>query len=93
MYATPDRNNNYDIRKYPWRWNQFKEYTYNQISELMHDYGSMDILWLDGGWVRPLETVTMKCVPGAQPFPPGARMLICRHCHHGAEGTTWSVDC
>ncbi len=55
--ATPDRNNNYDIRKNPWRWNKFKEYTYNQISELMHNYGSMDILWLDGGWVRPLETV------------------------------------
>ena len=57
-YATPDRNNNYDIRKNPWRWNRFKEFTYNQIYELMHDYGSMDILWLDGGWVRPLETVT-----------------------------------
>jgi alpha-L-fucosidase len=56
-YATPDRNNNYDIRKFPWRWNKFKEFTYNQISELMHNYGSIDILWLDGGWVRPLETV------------------------------------
>jgi alpha-L-fucosidase len=58
MYATPDRNNNYDIRKNPWRWNKFKRYTYNQIEELMTEYGSMDILWLDGGWVRPLETVT-----------------------------------
>lgn len=58
MYATPDRNNNYDIRKNPWRWNKFKAYTYNQISELMTDYGSIDLLWLDGGWVRPLETVT-----------------------------------
>jgi alpha-L-fucosidase len=56
-YATADRNNNYDIRKNPWRWNQFKQFTYNQISELMHGYGSIDILWLDGGWVRPLETV------------------------------------
>ncbi|MGX5689127.1 alpha-L-fucosidase [Arcticibacter tournemirensis] len=56
-YATPDRNNNYDIRKNPWRWNQFKQYTYNQIRELTHNYGSIDILWLDGGWVRPLETV------------------------------------
>jgi alpha-L-fucosidase len=28
MYATPDRNNNYDIRKYPWRWEKFKLYTY-----------------------------------------------------------------
>ena len=57
-YATPDRNVNYDIRKHQWRWNQYKNFTYNQISELMHDYGTIDILWLDGGWVRPLETVT-----------------------------------
>lgn len=58
MYATPDRNTNYDIRKFPWRWNKFKQYTYNQIHELMTEYGKMDILWLDGGWVRPLESVT-----------------------------------
>jgi alpha-L-fucosidase len=57
-YATPDRNVNYDIRKYDWRWNQFKKFTFNQISELTHDYGALDILWLDGGWVRPIETVT-----------------------------------
>ena len=56
-YATPDRNNNYDIRKYPWRWNQYKQFTHNQIGELMNNYGPVDILWLDGGWVRPLETV------------------------------------
>jgi alpha-L-fucosidase len=56
-YATADRNNNYDIRKYTWRWNQFKSFTYNQIGELMNNYGKIDILWLDGGWVRPLETV------------------------------------
>jgi alpha-L-fucosidase len=57
-YATADRNNNYDIRKNKWRWNQFKQFTYNQIEELMTDYGAMDLLWLDGGWVRPLNTVT-----------------------------------
>ncbi len=56
-YATPDRNNNYDLRKHPWRWNKFKEYTHAQIGELMHNYGKVDILWLDGGWVRPLESV------------------------------------
>lgn len=56
-YATPDRNTNYDIRKYPWRWNQFKQFSFNQLSELMNNYGALDILWLDGGWVRPLETV------------------------------------
>ncbi|MEN9918440.1 MAG: hypothetical protein RL662_876 [Bacteroidota bacterium] len=53
-YATPNRNNNYDISKNPWRWNKFKEFCYNQIEELMNgDYGSIDVLWLDGGWVRP----------------------------------------
>ena len=52
-YATPDRNNNYDANRYPWRWNQFKKYTYNQIQELMTNYGDVDLLWLDGGWVRP----------------------------------------
>lgn len=56
-YATADRNVNYDIRKFPWRWNQFKDFTYNQINELTTNYGGIDILWLDGGWVRPLETV------------------------------------
>jgi alpha-L-fucosidase len=57
MYATANRNNNYDIRKFPWRWEAFKKYTHNQIDELMSNYGKVDILWLDGGWVRPLETV------------------------------------
>ena len=56
-YATADRNNNYDIRRYPWKWDKFKQFTYNQIKELMYNYGAIDILWLDGGWVRPLETV------------------------------------
>ena len=53
-YATPNRNNNYSIPNNEWRWGKFKEYTYNQIKELVNgDYGTIDILWLDGGWVRP----------------------------------------
>ena len=52
-WATPDRNVNYNIRKYPERWQRFKEFTYNQFEELMTGYGKVDILWLDGGWVRP----------------------------------------
>lgn len=46
-----DRNVNYDPEAYPERWAQFVEYTHNQILELMTDYGRVDILWLDGGWV------------------------------------------
>lgn len=68
-YATADRNNNYDIRKNPWRWNKYKEFTYNQIGELMHDYGAIDILWLDGGWVRPLETVNEEVLSWGARIP------------------------
>lgn len=56
-FPPKDRNVNYDPAKHPDKWQQFKDYTYNQIQELMTGYGKMDILWLDGGWVRPLKTV------------------------------------
>lgn len=46
-----DRNVNYDPELYPEKWNQFVDFTHNQIMELMTDYGKIDILWLDGGWV------------------------------------------
>lgn len=68
-YATPNRNVNYDIRRHPWRWNQFKEFTHNQIGELMNNYGRIDILWLDGGWVRPKETVTDEVIAWGAPIP------------------------
>jgi alpha-L-fucosidase len=51
-FATPDRNANYDINKYPERWQKFVEFTHNQIDELMTGYGKIDILWFDGCWVR-----------------------------------------
>jgi alpha-L-fucosidase len=56
-FPPKDRNVNYDPGKYPQRWQAFKDFTYNQIKELMSNYGTMDLLWLDGGWVRPLSTV------------------------------------
>ncbi len=57
LWATPNRNNNYDIRKYPEQWQRFRDFTYNQIEELMTTMGPVDILWLDGGWVRPDSTI------------------------------------
>ncbi|HMG10598.1 MAG TPA: alpha-L-fucosidase [Mucilaginibacter sp.] len=56
-FPPKDRNVNYDPAKYPERWQKFKNFTYNQISELMTGYGKVDILWLDGGWVRPKSSV------------------------------------
>ena len=56
-FPPKDRNSSYPPLKYPERWNKFKQFTYNQIEELMTDYGKMDILWLDGGWVRPFSSI------------------------------------
>jgi alpha-L-fucosidase len=52
-FPVSDRNANYDIKKHPEQWKKFVDYTHNQINELVSDYGKLDILWLDGGWVRP----------------------------------------
>ena len=51
-FPAVDRNPNYSIQKHPDQWNKFVDYTHNQVNELMSDYGKVDILWLDGGWVR-----------------------------------------
>jgi alpha-L-fucosidase len=54
-FATPDRNVNYDISRYPDRWESFVQFTHGQIMELLGgDYGKIDILWLDGGQVQKL---------------------------------------
>jgi alpha-L-fucosidase len=57
LWATPNRNNNYDTRKYPDKWQSFRDFTYNQVEELTSTLGRVDILWLDGGWVRPDSTI------------------------------------
>ena len=55
-----DRNVNYDIRKYPEKWESFKSFTFDQIRELMSGYGRVDILWLDGGWVQPMTATSPR---------------------------------
>ncbi|MCB9301154.1 MAG: alpha-L-fucosidase [Lewinellaceae bacterium] len=70
-FPPKDRNPSYDPAKYPERWESFKNFTYNQIRELMEGYGKVDILWLDGGWVRPKETIDpsvswQKSIPYSQ---------------------------
>ena len=65
-----NRNVNYDIKKYPERWKNFQDFTYNQIKELMSEYGKMDILWLDGAWVRP-DSLVDHTVDWEKNIPPG----------------------
>jgi len=50
-YPPRDRNVNYEPEANTETWNKFTEFTHNQILELLTDYGKIDILWLDGGWV------------------------------------------
>jgi len=54
-YPPRDRNVNYDPELYPERWDKYIQFTHNQIMELLSDYGPMDILWLDGGWVEKAD--------------------------------------
>lgn len=62
-YATPNRNVNYNINRHPEQWKAFQKFTYNQIEELMSNYGKIDILWLDGGWVAaPRQDIKMESI-------------------------------
>jgi alpha-L-fucosidase len=56
-FPPKDRNVSYDPKKYPARWEAFKRFTHAQLEELATGYGRLDILWLDGGWVRPFHTI------------------------------------
>ncbi|QIA09439.1 alpha-L-fucosidase [Draconibacterium halophilum] len=55
-----DRNVNYDPEAHPKEWEKFVQFTQNQIMELMSDYGKIDILWLDGGWVSKKSPEQIK---------------------------------
>lgn len=62
QFPPADRNCNYAIEKYPERWENYIQYTHAQIDELMRNYGKIDILWLDGGWVRPIDSTEVMRV-------------------------------
>ena len=56
----------------PERWERFVQFTHEQIRELMTNYGKVDILWLDGGWVRGEEDMRMAdMVAMARELQPG----------------------
>ena len=58
----PSRGPTYSPLEDPGKWEKFKQFTHNQINELMSDYGPVDVLWLDGGWVNPAsgQDIDMK---------------------------------
>ena len=74
-YATPDRHHNYDISQHPEWWESYVRYTRNQLMEICGGaYGSLDILWLDGGWEEGETFGLSTLLPGFRAVSPG---LIC----------------
>ena len=59
-FPPSDRNCNYSVTKHPEQWQKFVDFTHGQINELVSDYGKVDILWLDGGWVRKTSDDEVK---------------------------------
>ena len=49
-FEAAGRNVNYKIERHPDWWKSFTDFFYNQVEELMTQYGDVDILWLDGAW-------------------------------------------
>jgi len=60
QYPPRDRNVNYEPESNPEKWQKFIDFTHNQILELLSDYGKVDILWLDGGWVAKDDKSTIS---------------------------------
>ncbi|MBR3922585.1 MAG: alpha-L-fucosidase, partial [Kiritimatiellae bacterium] len=42
----------YNVAAQPERWTRFKTFFRDQVIELVRDYGPLDILWLDGVWLK-----------------------------------------
>jgi alpha-L-fucosidase len=50
--CTSSRGPSYDPVFHPELWEGFRAFTKNQILELCRNYGKLDILWFDAGWVK-----------------------------------------
>lgn len=74
LHTPKGRNPDYDVKLHPGVWKKFVEFTHAQVLELISKYGAIDILWLDGGWVRPEngQDIQMdELISKARRFQPG----------------------
>lgn len=82
----PTRNVNYSIEENPELWEEFVDFTHRQITELCTNYGKVDVLWLDGGWVNKdnlgqdirLDEIVKKLRKTTQPD-----LIVCDRCCGG----------
>ena len=70
-YATPNRRINYKKQQHPDWWQNYRKFTQNQLNELTTDYGNIDILWLDGGWITGEEIGLDTILVNARKRNPG----------------------
>lgn len=70
-YATPNRRINYKKQQHPDWWLNYRKFTQNQLNELTTDYGNIDILWLDGGWITGEEIGLDTILVNARKRNPG----------------------
>lgn len=70
-FATPTRQINYKKERHPDWWQKYRQYSQNQLRELTTDYGNIDILWLDGGWVSGNDIGLDSILVGARERNPG----------------------
>lgn len=70
-FATPKRGINYKKERHPDWWQNYQTYTENQLDELMSEYGSFDILWLDGGWITGEDIHLDRILSKARKKHPG----------------------
>lgn len=70
-FATPDRGHNYKKERHPQWWENYRDFTRAQLTELTENYGDLDILWLDGGWVRGDEVYLDEVLAEARGRHPG----------------------
>ncbi len=91
----PNRMPNYDVAEESERWDRFVEFNYRQVEELMRDYGPIDILELDGGWVKaPRYDIGInKLVRMARSYQPN--LLVTDRAvggrHENFKGAEWNV--
>ncbi len=71
------RNCSYDPLEKPELWEEFVQFSHDQITELATEYGHIDIMWFDAGWVGAYNKQDIRLgevIDKIRKFQPG---LLC----------------
>lgn len=87
-FATPNRYHNYTKERHIDWWREYQRFTENQLDELLSNYGNIDILWLDGGWVSGEEINIDRIVEKARKKHQG---MLCVDRNIGGENENYQT--